>query len=127
MKFHSTNRRTDKKQGFVSTLLMGVFGAAVCVAASPKAFGERPSPEDREKFHTAMEACRTETGVTKPVKGSRPSEADRAKIDACLTGKGIVKPAGRPHGPGGRHGRPPEPPPEAPPKSTTEDAAPAAQ
>lgn len=52
----------------------------------------RPSEEDREKFHQAMKECIQETGVQKPSREQRPSEADRAKIDACLESKGIAKP-----------------------------------
>lgn len=50
--------------------------------------------QDREAFHAAMEACVTETGVTKPERGVPLSEEDRAKIDACLESKGISKPEG---------------------------------
>lgn len=72
--------------------------------------GQRPSDEDRAKmdacleskglsrehrrerrqaFKSAMEACATETGVTRPEKGTKPSEDDRAKMKACLEGKEI--------------------------------------
>jgi hypothetical protein len=50
--------------------------------------------QDREAFHAAMEACISETGVTKPERGVHPSDEDRAKIDACLEAKGISKPEG---------------------------------
>ncbi len=87
-----------------------------CLAETGVAKPERgspPSDEDRAKidaclkskgiekpqhrggnseFHSAMKACFTETGVTKPERGSRPSDEDRAKIDACLKSKGIDKP-----------------------------------
>jgi hypothetical protein len=46
---------------------------------------------DRSTFHAAMESCFAEIGVTR-VEGTRPSDEDRAKIDACLTAKGIEKP-----------------------------------
>jgi hypothetical protein len=47
--------------------------------------------DDRQAFHEAMKTCLAETGVVKPEKGTPPSEADRAKIDACLGGKGITR------------------------------------
>jgi hypothetical protein len=61
--------------------------------------------QDREAFHAAMEACISETGVTKPERGVHPSEEDRAKIDSCLATKGITKPEG---GRGGHGGGNPE-------------------
>lgn len=54
---------------------------------------------DRDSFRQAMDACFTETGVTKTERGVRPSDEDRQKIDACLSGKGISRPE-RPHGGG---------------------------
>jgi len=54
---------------------------------------------NREEFHKAMQACIAETGVTKPEKGSRPSDEDRQKVDTCLAGKGFNK-EDRPRGPG---------------------------
>ncbi len=54
--------------------------------------------QDREAFKAAMEACSTETGVTRPEPGVRPSEEDRAKMSACLEGKGFNRPEGGPRG-----------------------------
>ena len=47
--------------------------------------------DERKAFHDAMKACAAETGVARPARGVKPSEADRAKIDACLDAKGIVR------------------------------------
>lgn len=49
---------------------------------------------DRQAFHAAMESCFTETGVTKPAEGTRPSKEDRQKIKACLAAKGMSRPEG---------------------------------
>lgn len=76
-----------------SFLSLAVFIALAGVA--------RAQDNNREAFHAAMEACFTETGVTKAERGTRPSDEDRAKIDACLSSKGIEKPQHR--GPGGRN------------------------
>lgn len=98
----------SKKQNLISAMLMGLFGAAVIFAAGSRAHGEPPTAEDREKFHAAMEACVSETGVSKPEQGQRPSVEDRQKIDSCLASKGIEKPPRPP----GKGGRPQGPPPE---------------
>jgi hypothetical protein len=54
----------------------------------------RPSEADREKFKAAFEACLTETGSSRPERGVRPSDEERAKMHACLSSKGIKKPEG---------------------------------
>jgi hypothetical protein len=61
----------------------------------------RAQDNDRGAFHAAMQACASETGVSRPAQGERPSDEDRAKMDACLSAKGISKPEG---GRGGRGG-----------------------
>ncbi len=47
--------------------------------------------DDREAFKAAFDTCVSETGVTKPEKGSRPTDEDRAKIETCMSGKGFTK------------------------------------
>ena len=75
--------------------------------------GQRPSDEDRAKIEAclaekgiskperpkmdesvkaAFKECAASTGVTRPERGQRPSDEDRAKIDACLSEKGISLP-----------------------------------
>lgn len=48
--------------------------------------------EDREAFKKALDACVTETGVKRPENGSTPSDEDRSKMGACLSGKGFSRP-----------------------------------
>lgn len=78
--------------------------------------GSRPSDEDRAKIDAclaqkgvnkperpqrdpavkaAMEECLAATGLTRPERGERPSEEDRATLQACLSEKGISLPQGR--------------------------------
>lgn len=57
-----------------------------------------PSEADREKMRAAMDACFSETGISKPAQGQRPSEADRQALDTCLASKGISRPPGPPPG-----------------------------
>lgn len=64
---------------------------------------------DREAVHQAMEACRTENNLAKLERGQRPSDEDRAKMDACLKSKGIEHPHGPPPDGFGRGERPPPP------------------
>lgn len=56
------------------------------------AFGE---DRNREERRAAFQACVTETGVTKPERGSRPNEEDRQKIKTCMEGKGFSPWEGR--------------------------------
>lgn len=65
------------------------------VPALSLARGGRSAAEE-EQFRAALEECITETGVTKPEDGQRPSDEDRAKVDSCLESKGFKKPAGPP-------------------------------
>lgn len=58
--------------------------------------------EGREKMREAFDACLTESGVTRPERGERPSDEDKAKIDACLKSKGIEHPGKRGHQPRGQ-------------------------
>ena len=72
-------------------------------------FNTTHAQDDHEAFKAALDACATETGVSKPERGVRPSQEDMEKMDACLSAKGIEKPArpqgsregggGRPRGP----------------------------
>lgn len=50
---------------------------------------------DREAFRAAMDACVSETGVSKPERGTRPSDEDRAALESCLSSKGFTRPEGR--------------------------------
>lgn len=50
--------------------------------------------QDREAFKAALDACSTETGVSRPEPGVQPSEEDRAKLTACLQDKGFTPPSG---------------------------------
>lgn len=81
------------------------FKSQILVAGMMMAFAVGLRAQDnREAFRAAMDACVSETGVSKPERGIHPSEEDRAKIDACLTSKGITKPEGRgPRGGGGQN------------------------
>lgn len=56
---------------------------------------------DREKFHQAMKSCMEENGISRPEPGQRPSEEDRATLNACLKEKGVQPPKfdGRRKGP----------------------------
>lgn len=69
-------------------------GLLVLSSLSLAAWADRPTPEQREAFHQAMDACRTETGVAKPQKGQRPTDAERKAIGDCLAAKGFTPPPG---------------------------------
>ena len=62
----------------------------------PQGGGRRPPMDEATK--AAFDECTTSLGLTKPTRDQRPSEEDRAKIKACLEGKGITLPQHRPHG-----------------------------
>lgn len=100
----------SKRPSLLSTAMMGLFGAAVVFAAGSKAKGEESSAADHEKMRTAIEACFTETGVSKPEKpkkGEKPSEEEREKmeenrkkLEECMASKGLSMPK-PPRGKGG--------------------------
>jgi|GEM_PF-6017174 len=81
-----------------------LFGFSVLVLLFTLQAKAQPSPEEREKFHTAMESCIQENNLSKPERGTRPSDEDRAKMEACLKSKGISKPE-HPRGGGRHHGK----------------------
>ena len=78
--------------------------AALCLASvghaddssSAAADSNRPS---REVIHAAIAACAQAAGIAAPSPGQRPSDSDRATIDACMKAKGFNPPQGRPPGP----------------------------
>jgi hypothetical protein len=71
---------------------MNLKSSSLCFAFFVFASINVKADDNREAFHTAMEACFAETGVTRAERGTRPSEEDRNKIEACLQNKGIEKP-----------------------------------
>lgn len=77
-----------------TTLLVGSIGSA----------GEDSGRPTRGEFRAAMKACMAENNLTRPERGQRPNESDRAKLDACLTSKGIMYRPNHDHKFGRRHG-----------------------
>lgn len=93
---------------------MGVLLSSVFTVNAEAQRGPR-GPQD-EAQRAAFEACLTENGLSRPERGTRPSEADMTKLQSCMTAKGYERPAGpphgmRPHGPPPDGMRPPGPPP----------------
>lgn len=93
----------------LGVLLSGVFAVNAEAQRGPR------GPQD-EAQRTAFEACLSENGLSRPERGTRPSEADMTKLQSCMTAKGYARPAGpphgaRPHGPPPDGVRPPGPPP----------------
>lgn len=101
--------RKQMKVTVVGVLLSGFFAVNAQAQRGPR------GPQD-EAHRTALEACLSENGLSRPERGMRPSEADMTKLQACMTTKGYERPAGpphgmRPHGPPPDGVRPPGPPP----------------
>lgn len=65
-----------------------LFSLASAVLFSGRAF----AAGDEETRREAFRSCAKENGVSKPVRGQRPSEEDRAKMKACMTAKGFERP-----------------------------------
>lgn len=107
----------------VQPFMIAAFGLMVAVAgAANTAHGGEDVRPERKAFHKAMKACAEENGIVMK-KGERPTEENRAKIDACLESKGIAKPPRPPHPPHGKHhshAPPPPPPPDAPEEAPTD-------
>lgn len=89
---------------FIPILALAIFAATTVNAQS-----EAPAKnDDRDAFHAALEECASTNGIVLGGPGKRPSEDERALIDACLKEKGIAPPQhrrGPPPEEGGR--RPP--------------------
>ncbi len=101
--------RKQMKVTVVGVLLSGFFAVNAQAQRGPR------GPQD-EAQRAAFEACLTENGLSRPERGTRPSEADMTKLQSCMTAKGYERPAGpphgaRPHGPPPDGVRPPGPPP----------------
>jgi hypothetical protein len=99
------------KTNFGAKALAVALGLSLLVsqAVAFEGRGHRGHGPMDETTRAAMDACLTAAGLTPPQDGQRPSEADRAKMDAarskveaCLKEKGISMPDHR-------HGPPPPP------------------
>lgn len=47
-------------------------------------------------FRAALKACHSETGTSRPERGSRPSQEDMQAMDSCMSAKGYERPQGGP-------------------------------
>lgn len=99
------------RQAKVIKIGMGFLLSGVFVVGAQAQRG----PQD-EAQRAAFEACLSENGLSRPERGTRPSDEDMAKMQSCMTAKGYERPAGpphgaRPHGPPPDGARPPGPPP----------------
>ena len=68
--------------------------AFVLTSSTIFARGGRGGGEKQEGIREAAETCHSELGITRPERGERPSEEDRAAMDECLSAKGFEKPEG---------------------------------
>lgn len=79
-------------------------GLAFCIfafTAAASAFADGANREPPAEVKAAFESCGAELGLSRPAEGVRPSEADRAKMRACVEEKGIKLPE---HGRGSQPG-----------------------
>ena len=60
--------------------------------------GRAQSSGNNDAIRAAFEACISENNLQKPEPGQRPSDADRATMDACMKSKGFDHPPRPQHG-----------------------------
>ena len=70
-----------------------LFTLTLILSASSYARGGQGQDSGRRE---AMDACASELGISKPERGTRPSQEDREAIDKCMSSKGYERPSGPP-------------------------------
>ena len=66
--------------------------ALVLTSSTIFARGGRGGGEKQEGLRDAAQACHSELGTTRPERGERPSEEERAAMSECLSAKGFEMP-----------------------------------
>ncbi len=72
-----------------------LFTLVLLISSTSFARGGGPGNGD-SGFKAAMDACASELGISKPEKGSRPSQEEMSAMDSCMSGKGYERPSGPP-------------------------------